>query len=118
MHAGRVGQDAESADLSAVSGTPTFFSNGQRHYGAYDAKTLIAAIEAARARVGLGARSVKFPSSSVTAVLDHDSELGEPAAYRLGLRTAPFRRTKYKAWRLPSAVSRTLVGNRACGSWS
>ncbi|MBO0873129.1 MAG: Na+/H+ antiporter NhaA [Pseudonocardia sp.] len=55
VHAGRVAQDVESADLSAVSGTPTFFVNGQRHYGAYDAKTLIAAIEAARARVGLGA---------------------------------------------------------------
>lgn len=43
MHAGRVGQDVESANLRAVSGTPRFFINGQRHYGAYDAKTLTAA---------------------------------------------------------------------------
>ena len=30
----RIAQDVESADLSGVSGTPTFFINGQRHYGA------------------------------------------------------------------------------------
>jgi protein-disulfide isomerase len=40
----------ETADLSGVSGTPTFFVNGQRHYGAYDVETLTAAIKVARAR--------------------------------------------------------------------
>jgi protein-disulfide isomerase len=49
-HAGRVAQDVESADLSGVSGTPTFFINGQRHHGAYDIATLTAAIQTARAR--------------------------------------------------------------------
>src|SRR5215468_1255644 len=53
-YAGRVAQDVESADLSGVSGTPTFFINGQRHYGAYDAKTLTAAIKVARARAVIG----------------------------------------------------------------
>jgi Na+/H+ antiporter NhaA len=48
--AGRVAQDVDSADLSAVSGTPTFFINGLRHYGAYDIATLSAAVKAARAR--------------------------------------------------------------------
>jgi hypothetical protein len=33
-----------------VSGTPTFFINGRRHYGAYDVDTLSAAVKAARAR--------------------------------------------------------------------
>lgn len=47
-HAGRVAQDVESADLSGVSGTPTFFINGQRHDGAYDIATLTAAIQTAR----------------------------------------------------------------------
>jgi protein-disulfide isomerase len=47
-NAARVAQDTESADLSGVSGTPTFFINGQRHYGAYDIETLSAAIMAAR----------------------------------------------------------------------
>jgi protein-disulfide isomerase len=47
-HAVRVAQDVESADLSGVSGTPTFFINGQRHYGAYDIETLTAAVETAR----------------------------------------------------------------------
>lgn len=29
-------EDVDSADLSGVSGTPTFFVNGRRHNGAYD----------------------------------------------------------------------------------
>jgi len=51
-HAGapRVAEDVDSADLSTVSGTPTFFINGRRHYGAYDIETLSDAVRAARAR--------------------------------------------------------------------
>ncbi|HJQ50242.1 MAG TPA: Na+/H+ antiporter NhaA [Gaiellaceae bacterium] len=48
--AGRIAQDVDSADLSGVSGTPTFFINELRHYGAYDIVTLSAAVKAARAR--------------------------------------------------------------------
>jgi Na+/H+ antiporter NhaA len=48
--AGRIAEDVDSADLSGVSGTPTFFINGLRHYGAYDIATLSAAVKAARAR--------------------------------------------------------------------
>jgi len=48
--AGHIAQDVDSADLSGVSGTPTFFINGLRHYGAYDIATLSAAVKAARAR--------------------------------------------------------------------
>ena len=47
-HESRVARDVESADLSGVSGTPTFFVNGQRHYGAFDLDSLSAAIQAAR----------------------------------------------------------------------
>ena len=50
-HTTRIAQDVESADLSGVSGTPTFFINGQRHYGAYDMDTLTAAINAERQRI-------------------------------------------------------------------
>jgi Na+/H+ antiporter NhaA len=46
----RVAEDVDSADISGVSGTPTFFVNGLRHYGAYDIATLKAAVKAARAR--------------------------------------------------------------------
>jgi Na+/H+ antiporter NhaA len=51
-HAGasRIAEDVDSADLSGVSGTPTFFINGRRHYGAYDIATLSAAVRAAGAR--------------------------------------------------------------------
>jgi Na+/H+ antiporter NhaA len=48
--AGRVARDVDSADLSGVSGTPTFFINGRRHYGAYDVGTLETAVRAAKAR--------------------------------------------------------------------
>ncbi len=50
----RVAQDVESADLSGVSGTPTFFINGQRHYGAFDLATLTAAMQTARERALTG----------------------------------------------------------------
>jgi Na+/H+ antiporter NhaA len=54
-HAGaaRVAEDVDSADLSGVSGTPTFFINGRRHYGAYDIDALSAAVKAAGARATL-----------------------------------------------------------------
>ncbi|GAA3449913.1 hypothetical protein GCM10018962_17460 [Dactylosporangium matsuzakiense] len=61
-HAARIDQDLESADLSGVSGTPTFFINGQRHYGAYDLATLTEAVKVARARALIG-RSTRTHSS-------------------------------------------------------
>jgi protein-disulfide isomerase len=47
----RIAQDIESADLSGVSGTPTFFINGQRQYGAYDITTFTTAITTERVRL-------------------------------------------------------------------
>jgi Na+/H+ antiporter NhaA len=49
LYAPRVADDVDSADLSGVSGTPTFFVNGRRHYGAYDIETLAAAVRQAKA---------------------------------------------------------------------
>jgi Na+/H+ antiporter NhaA len=46
----RIAEDVDSAGLSGVSGTPTFFINGRRHYGAYDIATLTAAVRTAKAR--------------------------------------------------------------------
>jgi protein-disulfide isomerase len=40
----RVARDVESADGSGVAGTPTFFINGRRHYGAYDIHSLTEAL--------------------------------------------------------------------------
>jgi protein-disulfide isomerase len=51
--AAHVADDVDGADLSGVSGTPTFFVNGRRHFGAYDIKTLAAAVRAAGARASL-----------------------------------------------------------------
>jgi protein-disulfide isomerase len=53
-HQTRVAQDMESAELSGVSGTPTFFINGQRHYGAFDLETLSTAVRTARAQSRIG----------------------------------------------------------------
>jgi protein-disulfide isomerase len=48
-----IAEDVDSADLSGVSGTPTFFINDRRHYGAYDVGTLSAEVKAARARAAI-----------------------------------------------------------------
>jgi Na+/H+ antiporter NhaA len=48
--AGQIADDVDSADLSGVSGTPTFFINGRRHHGAYDIGTLSAAVRVAGAQ--------------------------------------------------------------------
>jgi Na+/H+ antiporter NhaA len=48
--AAHVAEDVDSADLSGVSGTPTFFVNDKRHYGAYDIDALTEAVRSARAR--------------------------------------------------------------------
>jgi Na+/H+ antiporter NhaA len=53
--AGRIADDVESADLSGVSGTPTFFINGHRHQDAYDIATLSHAVKLAGARSRLRA---------------------------------------------------------------
>ncbi|WP_433457838.1 Na+/H+ antiporter NhaA [Micromonospora sp. CA-248212] len=47
MGVDRIAEDVESADLSGVTGTPTFFVNGQRHHGAYDIAALTAAVKSA-----------------------------------------------------------------------
>jgi len=51
--AARIAEDVDGADLSSVSGTPTFFVNGRRHYGAYDIETLKQVVRGARARVAV-----------------------------------------------------------------
>jgi Na+/H+ antiporter NhaA len=53
---GQVAEDTDSADLATVSGTPTFFINGNRHYGAYDIGALQEAVRTAKGRAVLGVR--------------------------------------------------------------
>ncbi|HVR00218.1 MAG TPA: Na+/H+ antiporter NhaA [Mycobacterium sp.] len=52
-HASRIAEDVDSASLSGVSGTPTFFINRRRHYGAYDITSLAAAVKTAKARAAI-----------------------------------------------------------------
>jgi NhaA family Na+:H+ antiporter len=46
VHRPRVERDLESAAASGATGTPSFFVNGGRHYGAYDASSLVEELEA------------------------------------------------------------------------
>ncbi|GAA2181203.1 Na+/H+ antiporter NhaA [Leucobacter tardus] len=46
--AARVERDAVGADASGARGTPTFFVDGRRHLGSFDARTLISALEQRR----------------------------------------------------------------------
>lgn len=55
----RIQEDVASADESGVSGTPTFFINGRRHYGAYDIDGLTIAVDAAKRR----AQQVQFANA-------------------------------------------------------
>ncbi len=48
-HRGRVERDLGSAERSGATGTPSFYVNGVRHYGAYDASSLVEALEAGAA---------------------------------------------------------------------
>ena len=48
-HAGKVESDFGGGLESGVRGTPTFFVNGNRHWGAYRTHDLLMAIEAAKA---------------------------------------------------------------------
>ena len=53
------------ADLSGVTGTPTFFVNGRRHYGSYDIASLSAAVRTAEAHgrlESLEARKARHPA--------------------------------------------------------
>ena len=53
VYTSRVAEDVDTADLGGVSGTPTFFVNGQRHNGAYDIDSLSQAVRTARAVVAI-----------------------------------------------------------------
>ncbi|HEV2791668.1 MAG TPA: DsbA family protein [Solirubrobacterales bacterium] len=44
-HRDRIARDLASAEASGATGTPTFFVNGARHFGAYDASSLVEALE-------------------------------------------------------------------------
>lgn len=52
VHAARVARDEASARAAGIAGTPAFFVNGVLHEGAFDAGSLVAALEA-------GARDVQ-----------------------------------------------------------
>ncbi len=51
-HRDRVARDLASAEASGATGTPTFFVNGARFFGAYDAGSLVEALEGDSAAQG------------------------------------------------------------------
>jgi Na+/H+ antiporter NhaA len=61
----RVAEDVDSADMSQVGGTPTFFINGRRHYGVYDLETLSREVKAARVRAEVAHSPEVVPTAEV-----------------------------------------------------
>jgi 2-hydroxychromene-2-carboxylate isomerase len=49
VHRPRIERDIASAAQSGATGTPSFFVNGERHFGAYDASSLVEELEAGAA---------------------------------------------------------------------
>jgi NhaA family Na+:H+ antiporter len=45
VHRDRIARDLASAEASGATGTPTFFVNGKRFFGAYDAGSLVEALD-------------------------------------------------------------------------
>ncbi len=79
-YASRVSEDVASADESGVSGTPTFFINGRRHYGVYDIDTLTSAVQAAKNRARGQRLAATNPPAETPEPKDasHASSAGEP----------------------------------------
>ncbi len=44
-HRDRIARDLDSAERSGATGTPSFYVNGAHHFGAYDASSLVEALE-------------------------------------------------------------------------
>ncbi|MFL5824618.1 MAG: Na+/H+ antiporter NhaA [Solirubrobacteraceae bacterium] len=77
--AARVAEDVDSADTSQVSGTPTFFINGRRHYGVYDLETLSKEVKAARARAEVVESAVPAAGAGGEAVASGEAVAGGEA---------------------------------------
>jgi Na+/H+ antiporter NhaA len=65
-YAPRISEDVASADESGVSGTPTFFINGRRHYGVYDIDTLTEEVTAAKTRARQLAATMAAAAAAAT----------------------------------------------------
>ena len=72
LGAERIAEDVDGADLSGVTGTPTFFVNGRRHYGPYDIASLSAAVRAAEAHGRLEAHEAATPHQTQRRPANHD----------------------------------------------
>ncbi len=101
--AGHVAEDVDSADLSSVSGTPTFFINGMRHYGAYDIDSLSAAVRTARYRALLGEPPVSSHAEQPAA---------EPVGDRLAREPEPV--PEPELYRPGPAPSSALISRVSC----
>ena len=64
-----------------MSGTPTFFINGRRHYGVYDIDTLTEAVRAAKTKGAAARRAEPMPP------LEEDPGLTCPCGPTIVVRT-------------------------------
>ena len=101
VYANRIAEDVDGADQAGVSGTPTFFVNGLRHQGAYDAATLAAG--GAHARAGASSPRGRRPRRP-----------SDPLAVRFVTDAASHRHRR----RRRSSRASTTAWSRACSTSS
>ena len=73
----RVSEDVQSADISGVSGTPTFFVNGRRHQGVYDIDALTEAIRRAKVAAVAEAKAAEAKKQAKEAAKRREREGAE-----------------------------------------
>ena len=102
----KIAADIDSADLSGVSGTPTFFINGKRHHGAYDIATLSDAVRTARAQ------TLTTPAASSGTRPDHPPQ---PQSARIRampnvMSSGRLLKLSHASWRTRAASNRRITG--------
>ena len=81
----RIERDVASAAASGATGTPTFFVNGKRHFGAYDASSLVEALEAERQSTAMRALVQRVSQAAVDVEGERVAQIGPGMLVLLGV---------------------------------
>jgi hypothetical protein len=103
--AARIAEDVDTADLSGVSGTPTFFINGRGHYGSYD---ITAGEPASRCHQQAGRHNSRRRTATSHPPSDDLRPITQHAVRKRREITSTFRtmRTRERAAPFPSLAAR------------